>query len=113
MVEFAYQINKLRIRARVELGVAMSRRRINPSARQWETTRRAVFERDGYRCQATGCGKAGRLEAHHVVHLASGWQQRFGQPFDADAGAATSPCTSPRSPHGKETQWERLVSELT
>ena len=48
----------------------MSRRRINPSARQWETTRRDVFERDGYRCQQ--CGKAGRLEAHHVLHLASG-----------------------------------------
>ena len=31
-----------------------------------------MFERDGYRCQATGCGKAGRLEAHHVVHLAKG-----------------------------------------
>ena len=46
------------------------RRKVSPSARQWERIRREVFERDGYRCQK--CGKAGRLEAHHVVHLAAG-----------------------------------------
>ena len=46
------------------------RRRKSPSSRPWQALRRRVFERDGYRCQQ--CGKAGRLEAHHVVELAAG-----------------------------------------
>ena len=46
------------------------RRKVSPSSRQWQHVRRQVFERDGYRCQK--CGKAGRLEAHHVVHLSAG-----------------------------------------
>ena len=44
-------------------------KRINKS--KWERVRKQVFERDGYRCQAPGCGKAGRLECHHVKAL---WQ---------------------------------------
>ena len=31
---------------------------------RWEATRRRVFDRDGWRC--TRCGKASRLECHHV-----------------------------------------------
>ena len=33
--------------------------------RRWAAARRDCFERDGYRC--VECGKAGRLEAHHLV----------------------------------------------
>ena len=36
----------------------------------WERLRGQVFDRDGHRCQE--CGRAGRLEAHHVVELANG-----------------------------------------
>ena len=32
--------------------------------------RRRILDRDGRRCR--DCGKAGRLEVHHVVHLANG-----------------------------------------
>ena len=42
---------------------------------RWERTRRAAFERDGWRCRA--CGRPGRLEAHHVRSL-----ERGGAPFD-------------------------------
>ena len=45
-------------------------KRINKS--KWERVRKQVFERDGYRCQAPGCGKAGRLECHHKVSLWKG-----------------------------------------
>ena len=45
--------------------------------RRWTRTRRAAFERDGWRC--TECGKAGRLEAHHTVALHKG-----GAPYNLD-----------------------------
>lgn len=32
--------------------------------RRWRRIRSRVLERDGYRC--TSCGRAGRLEVHHV-----------------------------------------------
>ena len=37
--------------------------------RRWAKVRRLVFQRDGYRCQAEGCGRAGRLECDHLVPL--------------------------------------------
>lgn len=43
--------------------------------RRWERTRRAVFDRDGWRC--VRCGGPGRLECHHVRPLHLG-----GAPFD-------------------------------
>ena len=45
--------------------------------RRWAMVRRAVIERDGYRCRA--CGKAGRLEVDHVVPVVQG-----GPWWDAD-----------------------------
>ena len=45
--------------------------------RRWERTRRAVLERDGWRC--TECGGAGKLEVHHIKKLESG-----GDPYDPD-----------------------------
>ena len=45
--------------------------------RRWARSRRAAFERDGWRCQA--CGRPGRLEAHHVTPL-----HRGGAPFDLE-----------------------------
>ena len=42
---------------------------------RWRRTRRAAFDRDGWRC--VDCGRAGRLEAHHVTPLHKG-----GAPYD-------------------------------
>ena len=39
--------------------------RQRPQAR-WRAIRQRVFARAGFRCQAPGCGKAGRLECDHV-----------------------------------------------
>ena len=55
----------------------MSKHHARLSGRRWTRTRRRVFERDGWRCQ--NCGKAGRLEAHHVQRLEDG-----GDPWDPD-----------------------------
>ena len=45
----------------------MSRAHARLNARRWRAVRRAVFERDGYRC--VQCGRAGRLEADHIEPL--------------------------------------------
>lgn len=37
---------------------------------EWEWTRAQILSRDGRRCRQ--CGKAGRLEVHHVKHLQDG-----------------------------------------
>lgn len=37
---------------------------------RWNPVRLRVLERDGWRC--TECGKAGRLEVHHVLPLERG-----------------------------------------
>lgn len=39
--------------------------------------RRAVRERDGYRCQFPGC-RSRRTDAHHIVHWANGGQTKLG-----------------------------------
>ena len=48
----------------------MSRNHAAMNARHWERVRRGVFESKGRRCSK--CGKAGRLEVHHVVPMAAG-----------------------------------------
>ena len=55
----------------------MSRLHTHLHARRWAAVRRQVFKRDGYRCRK--CGRAGRLEADHVVPL-----NRGGAPLDVD-----------------------------
>ena len=45
----------------------MNWRRLRLNKRRWEQVRRRVLHRDGWRC--TKCGKAGKLEAHHVIPL--------------------------------------------
>ena len=55
----------------------MSRHHTRLDASRWAIVRRAVFERDDYRCVM--CGKAGRLEADHVKPM----QREPGQdPYD-------------------------------
>ena len=84
------------------------RRCINPSARQWEATRREVFDRDGYRCQQ--CGKAGRLEAHHVLHLASGGSNDLDNLLTLCRGchiAAHKPTLT-----SGQAEWESLVAGI-
>lgn len=45
----------------------MSRHHAAIPTRTWERLRRETFDRDGWRCRQ--CGKAGALEAHHVISL--------------------------------------------
>ena len=78
-------------------------------ARPWERTRRAAFERDGWRC--VECGRPGRLEAHHITALHNG-----GAPYDLDnLETLCRPCHIDRhrrklSPG--EAAWRVLVDDL-
>ena len=48
----------------------MSRRHQAIPSSRWAALRREVLERDGWRCRE--CGKAGRLEVHHLEPLHKG-----------------------------------------
>lgn len=63
--------------------------RLNP--RRWQRTRRAVLERDGWRC--VKCGRAGRLEVDHIQPIAAGgpkWDFRNLQALCVDCHIAKS-----------------------
>ena len=93
----------------------MSRTHSHLNARRWAAVRRAVFERDGYRCVM--CGKAGRLECDHVTPL----QRAPGQdPFDPN-GLQTlcrrchirkTAAENRRRLTPEELAWRGLVTEL-
>ena len=93
----------------------MSRNHVRLNWRRWARTRRAVFERDGWRC--VRCGRAGRLECDHVVPLEADPGQ---DPYDPDGlqtlcGSCHIRKTAaenrrPLTP--EELAWRGLVSEL-
>ena len=57
----------------------MSRNHARIHRSKWETIRRAVFKRDGFRCVM--CGRAGRLECDHITPLERNPDQN---PYDMD-----------------------------
>ena len=93
----------------------MSQHHTYLNARRWQAVRRAVFERDNFRC--CECGKAGRLEVDHVTPL----QREPGQNL-YDINGLQALC---RACHIEKTQienrreltpdelaWRALVAEL-
>ena len=93
----------------------MSRHHLHLHARRWAAVRRAVFERDGWRC--VECGRAGRLECDHVAPL----QREPGQdPYDPNglqtvcrACHLAKTATENRRPFTPaEAAWRELVAEM-
>ena len=96
--------------------MALPRRRVSWRDRtrpinrwRWDRVRRIAFARDNWRCRA--CGKAGRLEAHHVRPLHQG-----GAPYDLDnLETLCRPCHidrhRPKLTPG-EAAWRALVDGL-
>ena len=93
----------------------MSRYHTHLNSRRWAAVRRAVFERDGWRC--CECGRAGKLECDHVTPL-----QREPSQDPVDPHGLQSLCRSchiektrrenrrPLTP--AETAWRALVAEM-
>ena len=94
----------------------MSRNHVRFDRRRWALVRRAVFERDGWRC--CECGRPGRLECDHVVSL----QRDPGQDVFALAGLqslcrgchiAKTRSENKRAAPGKSAAaWRALVAEM-
>ena len=81
----------------------MSKNHVRLHRRRWEAVRKAVFERDGWRCVM--CGAAGRLECDHVTSL----EREPGQnPYDPNR--LQSIC---RSCHVAKTARENRRERLT
>ena len=83
--------------------------------RLWLRVRRAVFDRDGWRCVA--CGRAGKLECDHIVPLEVEPRQ---DPYDP-AGCQTlcrrchiekTRQENRREPTPAEAAWRELVAEM-
>ena len=91
----------------------MSKRHVRLHGARWAQVRRAVLERDGYRC--VKCGKAGRLEVDHIQPLHKGgapWDPANLQSLcrDCHIGKTRSENYRPMTPD--EAAWRRLVSEM-
>ena len=91
----------------------MSRHHTHLDAHRWAAVRRAVFERDGWRC--CECGRAGRLECDHVIPL-----ERSGDPWDPDnpqtlcrsCHISKTRQENRREPTPAEAAWRQLVAEM-
>ena len=85
--------------------------RVKLSGRRWRAVKRQAHERDGWRC--TFCGKAGALEAHHIIAIENG-----GEPYDLDNIA--SACRGCHIDHHRREgqridaasdRWQKLIAE--
>ncbi len=89
------------------------RRAIN--TRRWQHVRRAVFNRDGWRC--VKCRAPGRLECDHVVPFRLDPHQ---DPFDIDGcqtlcvgcHIAKTRAENTRAPTPAEQRWRDLVADM-
>ena len=87
--------------------------RVKLSGRRWRAVKRQAHERDGWRCRAPGCAKAGALEAHHIVAIEDG-----GEPYDLDN--ILSYCRGCHIAHHRRQRqqidaatekWQKLIAE--
>ena len=91
----------------------MSRLHRQTHNRTWARIRREVLDRDGWRCQAEGCGKPGRLEVDHIVPLHLGGTNDLGNLQALCRGCHISKSSAERRPvSGEQQAWRAFAGEL-
>ena len=85
----------------------MSRHHRKTPNRSWALIRQQVLDRDKHRCRE--CGKAGRLEAHHVLELQDGGSNDLDNLSTLCRGCHIR--THARRPTSAEAEWLALVAE--
>ena len=83
------------------------------SSARWERTRRAVFERDGYRCKR--CGKAGFLECDHIQPVSEGgefWDLPNLQPLCHNCHRAKTMGDLGRAPDPEREKWRNYLETM-
>ena len=74
----------------------------------WERIRLNALNRDRWRCGV--CGKAGRLEVHHLIPLAQGGTSDLSNVITLCVGCHLEVHKKPVSAHVQE--WKDMVNEL-
>lgn len=84
----------------------------------YQTLRRMIFDRDGWRCKK--CGKAGRLELDHITPLECGGAHEAGNLQTLCRGCHIAKTRAERLDNRRRrpvapavAAWGRLVAELT
>ena len=75
---------------------------------EWTVARRKRLDMDGWRC--TDCGRAGRLQVHHLHSLKDGGNHDMGNLRTLCRDCHLDAHRQPHTP--TERQWARLVEEL-
>ena len=91
----------------------MSRRHVCLHARRWARVRRAVLDRDGWRCRR--CRRVGRMEVDHVVPLDRGgdpWDMANLQTLCRGCHIAKTAAENRRPPTPADAAWRALVSDM-
>ena len=80
--------------------------------RRWAVVRRAVLDRDGWRC--VKCGKAGRLEVDHVVPIVRGGDWWAAEGLQALCrGCHINKSRRERvKPNAERDEWRRMADAL-
>ena len=77
--------------------------------RGWPRIRQAILERDGFRCRR--CGRAGRLEVHHIKRLADGGSHNG--PHNLETLCSTCHVDLHRRPRtARQAAWDDYVKEV-
>ena len=81
--------------------------------RGWATARKKALTRQGYRCSE--CGKAGRLEVHHIIDLRP--RRRWARTRQSHGNVSLLPYRDPQEQPGRtrvegQAEWKAYLEGL-